>query len=501
VFLTERLEGDRKVNAAIRIAQPGSDEIEDNFSRWQEASKLSHPNLIQLYEMGRFELDGTRFIYAVMECADENLAQILPSRGLTDGEARATLESVLSVLAYLHRKGFVHGRVKPANIMAVGDQLKLSSDELQRVGKPLTGRGYAEAYDAPESTPGAFPVAQPVAPAADVWSLGVTLVQTLTQDLPDLRAAEQKDPLVPETLPQPFRDIATHSLVRQPQNRWTVDQIAARLEGRMPVEPKPAPPVQARPPAPAPAPEPRIAAASVEIPKSAPAPIPASVSVARPSSRPAKRRSYALPVAVGFALVLAAIFVVPRLSRQHSSDVAEVPVAENATLTTPPANTSSTQSKAQPPATSAKKTPARNSEFDAAESAPKSPVATPAVSHPETLRSEAKNTVARTPAGSAMPGAVVHREMPEVLQSATRSIQGTVRVRVKVNVDRAGNVEDAELESRGPSKYFARAAVQAAQRWKFKPPTVGGQGVLSSWILQFDFTRGETTITPTQELP
>ena len=63
---------------------------------------------------------------------------------------------------------------------------------------------------------------------------------------------------------------------------------------------------------------------------------------------------------------------------------------------------------------------------------------------------------------------------------------------VKVNVDRSGNVEDAELDSRGPSKYFARAALQAAQDWKFKPAMVDGQGVLSTWILRFEFTRSGT---------
>jgi TonB family protein len=68
-------------------------------------------------------------------------------------------------------------------------------------------------------------------------------------------------------------------------------------------------------------------------------------------------------------------------------------------------------------------------------------------------------------------------------------------------VDRSGNVEDAELESSGPSKYFARAALQAAQLWKFKPPKVGGQGVLSNWTLRFEFTRHETTVIPTQETP
>jgi len=43
-----------------------------------------------------------------------------------------------------------------------------------------------------------------------------------------------------------------------------------------------------------------------------------------------------------------------------------------------------------------------------------------------------------------------------------------VKVTVNVDVDRSGNVEDAQLESSGPSKYFARAALQAAQHWKFK---------------------------------
>jgi TonB family protein len=125
----------------------------------------------------------------------------------------------------------------------------------------------------------------------------------------------------------------------------------------------------------------------------------------------------------------------------------------------------------------------------------------PALAHPDTTHGEETNTVARMTVGSAIRGEVAHQAMPEVLQSARNSIRGTVRVSVKVNVDRSGNVEDAELESRGPSKYFARAALEAAQDWRFKPPTVGGRGVLSSWTLQFEFTRATDTVVPIQELP
>ncbi len=117
------------------------------------------------------------------------------------------------------------------------------------------------------------------------------------------------------------------------------------------------------------------------------------------------------------------------------------------------------------------------------------------------MHEEETNTVARFPAVSPSHGEVIHQAAPEVLQSARNSIRGTVKVSVKVNVDRSGNVEDAELESRGPSKYFARAALAAAQDWKFKPPKVGGRGVLSTWTLQFEFTRDATTVVPTQEMP
>jgi len=88
-----------------------------------------------------------------MECAEENLAQILPSRALASDEAREMLDSLLDVLAYLHSKGFVHGHLKPANIMANGDQLKLSSDGLCHTGESLEHHGGRDAYGAPENAP------------------------------------------------------------------------------------------------------------------------------------------------------------------------------------------------------------------------------------------------------------------------------------------------------------------------------------------------------------
>jgi TonB family protein len=207
-----------------------------------------------------------------------------------------------------------------------------------------------------------------------------------------------------------------------------------------------------------------------------------------------KKNKYAVPFAIGFALVFGMLLVAPKLLR-HSAQVPETPAA---TAEIPIATPAAGQSKSDAQKPKAK--PA-NANFTDAEPVAKSPSAVPASIHPETMREEASNTVARSGVGAPAHGQVAHRVMPEVLQSATRSIRGTVKVSVKVNVDRAGNVEDAELASRGPSRYFSRAALQAAQQWKFNPPQIGGRGVLSSWMLQFEFTRDATNVVPTQELP
>jgi TonB family protein len=91
--------------------------------------------------------------------------------------------------------------------------------------------------------------------------------------------------------------------------------------------------------------------------------------------------------------------------------------------------------------------------------------------------------------------------VPDVPQKARDTIQGTVRVRVGVAVDSSGRVTQAELVSPGPSKYFAKLALQAARQWQFSPPSVDGRNVQSEWVLHFEFTRAGTTVSSSQKTP
>jgi TonB family protein len=194
VFLTEYGETNPR-RAAIKLIPTKAVEAERQLSAWEAASRLSHPHLLQIFAGGECRMEDKSCVYVVTECADENLSQVLSGRVLTPEEAREMLGPVADALGYLHAKGFVHGRLTPSNIMAVGEQVKISSDTVHRGGSP----------------------------ADDVWSLGFVLREALTPRVLGQDAAE---------LPEPFAEIVRHSLDPNPQSRWTIPEVSARLGGR-----------------------------------------------------------------------------------------------------------------------------------------------------------------------------------------------------------------------------------------------------------------------------
>src|SRR5512143_3353882 len=118
VFVTERV-GGAPQRAAIKLI-PAQSGAERQLLRWTQAAKLTHPNVIRIFESGRCELEGTALLYVVMELAEEDLGQIIPDRALPPDETRAMLPTVLRALAHIHGQSLVHGRVKPSNILAIG---------------------------------------------------------------------------------------------------------------------------------------------------------------------------------------------------------------------------------------------------------------------------------------------------------------------------------------------------------------------------------------------
>ena len=426
VFLTDR-GGPQPQKAAIKLVAADPARATLQLSRWALAAQLSHPHLIRLFHSGRCQLGSMGLLFVVMEYAEENLAQVLPQRPLSPAEAGDLLDPALDALACLHGQGFVHGHLKPANMMAVNDQLKLSTDRLWRVGESTADGHKPGPYDPPEKTSGA------ISPAGDVWSLGMILVEALTGQLPGLEKAGEGETILPQTLPAPFLEIARNCLRRDPQLRWTVAEIAARLH--------PTPP---QPQAPA----------------------------AAPLEKSTKPR-WMVPTVVA-ALVLAAILGGSRLLHRR-------PGPE------PSALSGTEEAKPQPEVTRKPETPSQNARIQ-----PQASRSTPQASGTPVSEAQAK-----TASGHAK-GDVVQEVMPDVSASARATITGKVKVKVRVHVDPAGNVTGADFDSPGPSKYFARAALQAAKRWKFAPADASGQAAPRAWVLRFEFGRSGTRAFPSQ---
>jgi serine/threonine protein kinase len=232
-------------NLAIKFLRAGA-KADSHVSLLLRASQLSHPNILRLLPGGRCRLADMDLIFALMEYAEEDLGQILPAHPLNAEKTRQTLRLLLGALSHIHSKNFAHTHIKPSNIMSVNKHLKLSCDMVLPFGEPRPGDRPLDAYDAPEAGTAL------VAASSDMWSLGMTLVETLTQQLPASPREGQSDPVVPSSLPEPFLEIARQCLRRDPVLRWTMAQVANCLN---PAPVQVAAPVQAAAPVQVAAPE------------------------------------------------------------------------------------------------------------------------------------------------------------------------------------------------------------------------------------------------------
>jgi TonB family protein len=438
VFLTvTQPSGSDSKKAAIKLIPAGAVDANHQFLRWKATSELTHPNLIRIFEAGRCELDGTELLYVVMEYAEENLSQILPERALTAEEARGMLAPILRALQFVHSKGFVHRHIQPSNILAVGDQVKLSSDALGVSGERSGSASATSAYDPPEAATGM------ISTAADVWQLGMTLIEVLTQHLPVWDRTRMSAPEVPAAVPEPFRDIARHCLQVDAGERWTVGEILHRVEadvaeavrrGSERVEPARPVPMSDQP--------------DTHTEKTA-----SATGIAGQPKASAK-----WPYWLGLAAVVVVAFFLIARPKTSSS----------------PAEEQSTQ--AEPGAAAEGSQPAQTS----ISQEPKPRAVAPGEKNTDTTSHDNQN-------------GVVRQVMPQVSPSARRTIQGTIKVRVRVDVDAAGNVAKTKLELSGPSKYFSRVAMEAAREWKFTPAPAGESGA-RQWKLQFAFRRARTEV-------
>jgi len=226
--------------------------------------RLRHPNTVEIVDFGHDD-DGSPFIvYELLE--GRTLAQALAEDGAFVPErALGVVRQLLKALAEAHASGIVHRDLKPANVMLVPyagqrDFVKVLDFGIARSLRPDTQVVTAEgdvlgtpAYMAPEQLRG-----EPPKPSADVYAVGLMLIEMLTARrvfrgaaIDVARAQVGPDPveLPPGFAGTPLGDtiavaVRKHETARYPDARA---MLAA-------LEPQPGKPVAAAPVASLPAP-------------------------------------------------------------------------------------------------------------------------------------------------------------------------------------------------------------------------------------------------------
>jgi len=202
--------------------------------------QISHPAVIALHDMGIDEPSQTP--YLVMEFIQgQSLEKLLEKGSIPCSKACAWAAEVATALAVAHRKGVIHGDVKPANILITADErIKLTDFGMARLASrdskdtPLLG---SPAYWCPEQI-----VGKPQDARSDIFSLGVVMYEMVTGHRPfDADSLQgicakilSSTPLPPShanpSVPAAFNELIAHCLEKDPSRRCaSAETLAERL--------------------------------------------------------------------------------------------------------------------------------------------------------------------------------------------------------------------------------------------------------------------------------
>jgi hypothetical protein len=231
---------------AVKILNPDFDDP-DGGARFRRegrtAARLSHPNIVQVYDAGEDELGGREVSYIVMEyLPGGDLKELVDGRGALPGKMLSRIGAdVAAGLAHAHGRGVIHRDIKPQNVL------------MDEYGSPkLTDFGIARALDAAHSTStgsylGTAAYSSPeqlqggkITPRSDIYSLGVTLYHAAVGEPPfsgmPLEIASQqltKDPPAPRkrgaSIGEALEDVILGCLAKDPADRPDAYTLHERL--------------------------------------------------------------------------------------------------------------------------------------------------------------------------------------------------------------------------------------------------------------------------------
>src|SRR5437016_7735123 len=227
----------------IRADQLSGENAETVVARFrreaQAAGRLSHPNIVSIYDFG--EEEGVWYIAMEFVKGRELKDYFQANERFTTADMVRIMTKLLDALDYSHRQGVIHRDIKPANIILLADGsvkvadfgiAHIETSNMTQVGTTLG----TPAYMSPEQIMGL-----PVDGRSDLFSAGVILYQFLTGERPfsgtsttTMRKVLEENPLPPSRFnvqaPAAMDAVVQKALAKRPEERFqTAGEFAAAL--------------------------------------------------------------------------------------------------------------------------------------------------------------------------------------------------------------------------------------------------------------------------------
>jgi len=153
----------------------------------QAAASLSHPNILNVYDVGAETINEKNIPYIVMEFIEgKTLKQIIVERGrLTVDETIYYSRQIAEAIKHAHINNVIHRDIKPQNIMITKDnRVKVTDFGIARAASSSTLTVSSNVlgsvhYFSPEQARGGY-----TDETSDIYSLGITMYEMVTGKLP-----------------------------------------------------------------------------------------------------------------------------------------------------------------------------------------------------------------------------------------------------------------------------------------------------------------------------
>ena len=148
----------------------------------QQLFAMNHPTLVCIDDWGDTVIEGVRHAFNVTEFYGQGTLREFLDRGrrLSPSQALVVGIDVCRALHHAHQNGFVHGDVRPANLIFGDDaRVRLTGLGTKRSASAEQMSLEQAKYAAPEIGLGLVPNGQ-----TDIYSLAITLLESITGDVP-----------------------------------------------------------------------------------------------------------------------------------------------------------------------------------------------------------------------------------------------------------------------------------------------------------------------------